>query len=637
MKPVVFIKSGTDQTYTSALFNLFSNSFTRSVQVRSSYLNISADEFNVFTSLDDHVTNLIDRLHLDVFGLVLEGKSITEDLIPWMLRSAVCYVIGDVSPLVSEMLDRTSVLRRSAIIDDIPRDEYATYVTCEAEHLLDVAEAIVHGDERLCDLHVLLADSKAEPPTLVPLLAELGVRTRFYRPTHAMYRHLVANTARFVGSIRPRVLMDAGQTSSSEAEAQPVRAADLALELSTFVNCLNAIETSDVINIVCYKPTYLFKDLVDRFTAAGCVHSDFPLKDAKSYIWMRPQELWHYAYLEAGIDNPEISMSYRRGFEALGSNRAHSARIRPRSIAIHHGTCFAPLYQFDSTKLAHALAEVRQVVGVCEYEECYGPAHHIANPDNFVFVPIGYDPAVFSEAHWKRDEKPAGQPLKIGYVGRAYGTNNKIALARSDLAEPKGYRKGGDHLINIGLRLKALSIPFEFHILGANWDELVDDLARFGIPHRYHARDIDLTYRDYPRVYAEMDILLISARCEGGPVSAIEALSLGVNVVSTNVGVVKYLAKQIEVPGACRTFDYDKKWQIADIDAAVGHILDLYENPVSESTRAEIRASVATLTTNAWVDTIIAFAHETDAPKRLSERLKSTARFNDASRTLDAA
>ena len=117
-----------------------------------------------------------------------------------------------------------------------------------------------------------------------------------------------------------------------------------------------------------------------------------------------------------------------------------------------------------------------------------------------------------------------------------------------------------------------------------------------------------MTYTDYPSVYGDFDILLISARCEGGPVSAIEAMSLGIDIVSTDVGVVKFLEKHTNI--GCYTFDYDKKWHIADSESAVKKIQELYRASKTYEDRLKIRQSVVDFTTDHWVNEIFNTANE---------------------------
>lgn len=363
------------------------------------------------------------------------------------------------------------------------------------------------------------------------------------------------------------------------------------------------------INIVCFKPSYLFLDLVNRFKDVGCIHSDFPQSDADSYIWMRPQEIWHYEYLLNGINNSEIKQSYINCFKK-NSDRCDIDDIKKQSVAIHHGTCYSPLYQFCPNKLAYSLYDLYKVIGVCEFEECYGPSSHIANRNNFVFFPIGYDDKLFLESHINLKTRFSESTLKIGIVGRAYGTTNNELLVKSILGEPYGYRKGGDLVLDIALRLKSLNVPIELHIIGANWKTLISDLEKYGIYVKYYERDENITYQEFPTIYTKFDVLFIASRCEGGPVSALEAMSMGVPVVSTDVGICKFLENNIHTKNAISCFDYDRKWNIYDKEYAIHVLLNIYKSSHTYENRIKIRNSIKNYTTDAWIRYIYNTANE---------------------------
>jgi hypothetical protein len=231
------------------------------------------------------------------------------------------------------------------------------------------------------------------------------------------------------------------------------------------------VKAENEINVVCYKPSYLFKDLCDRFAEKGTIVSDYPLEDMQAYIWLRPQEINKY------IEGIKLTSTERKKIkdeyvQNIPDIKVNEEELLSRSIAIHHGTCYKPIVQFDDKLLNKTLFNVKKVFGVCEFEECYGEYYNMANRKNFSFVPIGYDDKLFTINKINKKTKEPKQKINIGFVGRAYGTNNENLLKRSILAHPKGYRKGGDILLNTALRLKQLGIDFKITILGQNWDEL---------------------------------------------------------------------------------------------------------------------------------------------------------------------
>ncbi|MGB5324621.1 MAG: glycosyltransferase family 4 protein [Pseudomonadales bacterium] len=356
-----------------------------------------------------------------------------------------------------------------------------------------------------------------------------------------------------------------------------------------------------MINIVCFKPDYLFGDLVERFVAAGCLHSDFPDANADVHIWMRPQELLHYSSLVKGKAHKETGARYLQAFKP--PRKASLRRLVSRSVVIHHGTCHPPIYQFNHTHVAKALKHVNRVFGVCDFDSCYGPSASEANPDNFDLAPIGFDDRIFSEAMIRREDRPRDSQLVLGFVGRAYGQTD-YKNSRIFSSHPLGYRKGGDTLLNTMLRLKALGVPCKAVVLGQRWDSLAEQFNQYGIEHDYHTRDTNISYKDYPAIFSEFDMLFIASRCEGGPVTALEALSMGVPVVSTNVGLLNHL-RTVVPKEHCKLFDYDNKWGIADVEQAVQHLLTIANARTTLEQRKSIRASVADFTTENWVKKIL--------------------------------
>ena len=357
-------------------------------------------------------------------------------------------------------------------------------------------------------------------------------------------------------------------------------------------------------NIVCFKPDYLFKDLVSRFVEAGCVFSDLPREGYSSYIWMRPQEIWHLEYLSQNKNHDEIPNAYRQEFAKHKISFKELQRIKSVSVAIHHGTCFKPLYQFCYKNLATSLKDVKAVVGVCPFQECYGPSADIASKSNFLFKPIGFDAKLFNESKIINNN---AEEFVIGFVGRNYGTPEQ-RLTPSDLDQPLGYRKGEDILLNILLRLKSVGLKFRLSLLGCNWSRLVNNLEKYHISYDYYDRYNGISYeRDYPSLYSQMDCLLIGARCEGGPVTALEALALGIPIVGTNVGILPFLNTLLHDSDYCQLFSFNPKWGTVDYEKAVDIICDLSEEKRNRSIsdRLLIRKKVLPYTTQEWIQFIL--------------------------------
>lgn len=602
-KVLITIDSLLSQDHKSNLFPLFLNKFSSKLSLSSSFKDIDKHDLVIFTNINEFIAKKIKGLNNTKYALILDGG------IDWSnffsIASAAQFVVliggdGGLGKLDGVKVFSKISLSRPNVVDgnetvlvDEDDVEYLYRNLIEDNFDIKTAWILCKGGGRAIK----------NSSTLKSRLSQIGVSSTFVNVNPGVIE--VLSDSEFPYITRAGVKKG---LSIFEPDLDDICIEDFTQYILQSLDSIHSSEKSnekgDFVNIVCFRPTYLFADLVKRFEAVGCVHSDYPMDGAKSYIWMRPQEIWHYEYLLSGKTHREIPITYQKTFPEQSNINRDLDDLLARSVAIHHGTCYEPLYQFDYEKLALALRRVKSVVGVCEFEECYGPSSKIANRDNFIFVPIGYDGNLFNSNFYKKESLSPGRKLKIGFVGRAYGTNDKKHLETSRLAEPKGYRKGGDILLDVALRLKSAGIPFELHILGQNWEELVSLFSKYKIDHVYYARDKNIKYEDYPSVYGEMDALMITARCEGGPVSAIEALSLGVKVIATNVGVVQYLSGIFSNSGACVSVDYDRKWHITDKEFMVNELIQLYENGRDIKEIMNSIDVVKKFTTDNWVDEI---------------------------------
>ena len=614
MKKVIYIDSKEALNLNSNLISLFSAEIKSDFLLSSSFLSLANDQFPIFTKINNFIVRKIKENNISNYGMVLDASDfhsfeIDNEKIEVLNQAKFIFLIGNIDSSSSFISNFRNVKTFGSVLLNLDLDSdinYDTNLIVESDNLGNFIEDLTTNrnfsfnpkkviilDNNLKDkyfwinqLKIRGIDAILMPVNIASIEFVLSRKYYVYDPISSIFYQNNLDYDDKINFINP-----VGINKFKELLIQQIDS-----------NSSSLYKSNEFINIVCYKPSYLFKDLVNRFVDVGCIHSDFPLPNCSGYIWMRPQEIWHLEYLKAGLTHKEISKSYADGAKNILDSLDINL-IKSKSVAIHHGTCFDPLYQFDPFLLTKALFNVKKVVGVCEMEECYGPSYNIANKNNFIFIPIGFDDSLFTQDKISRDWKEKESPINIVFVGRAYGTNDRKLLDASKMAEPKGYRKGGDILLNIVSRLKLRNIPFILHILGQNWDDLIEKLDEYNILYKYYARDKNITYNNYPDVYSKADVLLITARCEGGPVSAIEALSLGIPIVSTNVGVVKYLDKFVK--NGVYTFNYDKKWHIADIDRAIDNLLKIYTSEVSITDRLELSKQVSDFTTNNWVNKII--------------------------------
>ena len=613
MKIYTYINSNLSTNLNSALYPLF-HQYTGDNEfiISSSFLELDKIQYPIFTDINDFICKKIKEKKLTNYSFILDSYNLNIDSINGsnfniLNKADIIYLIGGANNLQNNGLNNLKNLTNVNLISlDLDKEYYHNiseegFICIESESIGNLIEDI--SSEVITDISkvFIIDNQKINKFFWEEQFKELNIEVIFLHPSLENIKFLVENcNFLYPKSLFIKSILSNKETISISKFILEIKDKIKSIENKNIVS--NNTNLENLINIVCYKPSYLFKDLVERFVNLGCIHSDFPLPGCKGYIWMRPQEIWHLEFLIKNMTHKEISNSYKEDSKKIISN-LDLQLIKSRSVAIHHGTCFEPLYQFDPYLLAKSLYNVKKVVGVCEIEECYSPSFEIANKDNFIFVPIGYDHNLFTEDKISKANKEPKSLINIGFVGRAYGTTDNNLLNKSKMAEPKGYRKGGDILLNIIIQLKLKHIPFKLHILGQNWEELVNLLDEYNISYTYYARDKNIQYKDYPSVYAQLDTLLITARCEGGPVSAIEALSLGIPVISTNVGVIKYLNNN--TINSVYSYQYNKKWHIADIAKALEFLENISNSRLNYEDRVAIRNQVAHLTTDNWVKKII--------------------------------
>ena len=600
-----FIEEEISLDYKSNLFELFTEEIQSEIPVSASFLKYSSEIFPIFTKINQYIINFIKTKNIKKYGIVIDSKNLQKDLsIEILINALFVYVVGEIDDKNKNFFNKINVRFINRIIVSRQFKE-KKYILCENSYIQQLYENIVSEKESINNDKIYLIDNNITNYKR-NLFEIFNIDVEYIVPTPNMFLYLLSNYKQIYYTSK---LFDYYTNKDSNFITYKEFIGEIKQCLKKYNICEYEINKQKIINIICFKPTYLFKDLVNRFINIGCIHSDFPLSNADAYIWMRPQEIWHYSYLVQGVNDKEIKDSYITEFKKL-NNKCDIDLLLKKSIAIHHGTCFQPLYQFCPNKLADYLYNIYKVIGVCEFDECYGPSIHLANKNNFEFCPIGYDDKIFIENFINVKTRHSKDIIKIGIVGRAYGTIDKKVLSNSILAEPYGYRKGSDLILDIALKLKTLNINFEFHILGANWEYLINYLNKYNINYMYYTRDKDITYKDYPKIYSKFDMLLIAARCEGGPVSAIEAMSVGIPIVSSNVGICKFLEKKFKNNNFIYCFDYDRKWGIFDSETAVNYILDIYNKEDSFENRIKRRNAIKQYTTDNWVNFIYQKANE---------------------------
>ncbi len=206
-----------------------------------------------------------------------------------------------------------------------------------------------------------------------------------------------------------------------------------------------------------------------------------------------------------------------------------AARLAGVPVIVHtyHGHVLHSYYSPAITGLLRRMERVlgsltTRIIAVSEQVKRDLVGYRVANPEKISVIPLGFalKPFLDSASHrgsFRREQRVSnGAPL-VGIVGRIFPIKNHRLF------------------IDAAARIAADGKAARFVVVGdgalrRQMEELVNAL---GIADR-----VIFTgwRRDLPRIYADLDVLVVSSNNEGTPVSAIEAMASGCPVVATRVG-----------------------------------------------------------------------------------------------------
>jgi glycosyltransferase involved in cell wall biosynthesis len=214
----------------------------------------------------------------------------------------------------------------------------------------------------------------------------------------------------------------------------------------------------------------------------------------------------------------------RAGF--LGRLAARLAGV-PVVVHTYHGHVLHGYWGAGKTwlmrRLEQALARITdQLVTVSEQVKRDLVTYGVAPAQKIAAIPLGFDLQPLLNCHSQGGEfrrelcLEDGAPL-IGVVGRLFPIKNHRLF------------------LNAAARMAHQLPSARFVIVG-------DGTLRADLEH--YARELGVAdraifmgwRRDLPRIYADLDVLVVSSDNEGTPVSAIEAMAAGCPVVATRVG-----------------------------------------------------------------------------------------------------
>ncbi len=206
-----------------------------------------------------------------------------------------------------------------------------------------------------------------------------------------------------------------------------------------------------------------------------------------------------------------------------------AARITRVPIVVHtyHGHVLSGYFSQRKTKLLtmmeRGLARFSdRLVAVSDQVRDDLVSLGVASSDHFSVVPLGLDLAPMFSAGSQRgalrtELGVASDVPLIGIVGRLFPIKNHALFLETAACLTRKHPDArfvvvGDGVLRPELEERAGRPDLKGHVFFTGW--------RF----------------DLPAVYADLDVLVVSSRNEGTPVSAIEAMAAGCPVVATRVG-----------------------------------------------------------------------------------------------------
>ena len=276
---------------------------------------------------------------------------------------------------------------------------------------------------------------------------------------------------------------------------------------------------------------YLFKSSLEQPVIIEALQREIsPLMDIKAFLQIlrllrreRP-DIVHTHTAKAGTSARLAAIFYNRFLNGCA-----------KTVHTFHGHVFSGY--FSRTKslmfiwIERLIARKTDVIVAISQTQKTDLAHHfqIAPADKISVIPLGFDLAPFLTSSQRKGtfRKSIGESeatLLVGIVGRLVPIKNHILFL--DMAE-------------IFLE-ENIDTNVKFVVIGDG------ELAK---PLKTHVENRGLQThvkfcgwrRDLPEVYADLDILALTSKNEGTPVSIIEAMAAGTSVISTDAGGVRDL------------------------------------------------------------------------------------------------
>ena len=252
-----------------------------------------------------------------------------------------------------------------------------------------------------------------------------------------------------------------------------------------------------------------------------------------------------YRAIEKIIDDfkPDIVHTHASKPGAIGRLAAHNRKV-PVIVHTFHGHYFhsyfgalkTNMFKQIERSLAKRTSKIIAISDIQKHE--LSIQHRIAPPDKFEVIPLGFDLDRFrtdtevKRAAFRKEFNVTDDEIAVGIIGRLVDVKDHkyfLRLAKNVLETTT--KKVRFFIVGDGeMRLELEAYCNELNI-------------QFNAFPDYQPLDAPLTFcswrTDIDRINAGLDIVVLTSKNEGTPVSLIEAQASGTPVVSTNVGGVE--------------------------------------------------------------------------------------------------
>jgi glycosyltransferase involved in cell wall biosynthesis len=271
-----------------------------------------------------------------------------------------------------------------------------------------------------------------------------------------------------------------------------------------------------------------------------------------------------YRAIEKIIDDfkPDIVHTHASKPGAIGRLAAHNRKV-PVIVHTFHGHYFHSYFNRMKTNmfkqiersLAKRTSKIIAISDIQKHE--LSVEHKIAPPEKFEVIPLGFDLDRFrtdtdsKRADFRNEFSIKDDEIAVGIIGRLV-----------DVKDHKYFLRLVKHVLD------STTKKVRFFIIGDG--EMRQELEAFcgeisiqfnAFPY-YKPEDAPLTFcswrNDIDKINAGLDIVILTSKNEGTPVSLIEAQASGTPVVSTNVGGVENVVNH-GVTGLLAGFDDEPK------------------------------------------------------------------------------